>query len=207
MQNNSFPAGSYTFTTFLDTVQSDCTSNSATWQCYPYTTYNQSASGAKATFNWIITQTDLSDASYVVSSSDNPFALIFDNATLTLVDAGLPTEAYTFQVAMDKQVIPTAALTNDNSAAVCNYNDTTFSAMLYTQMGATYPSGASNQANVTSGPFQSWPNAVSVQQVISGGVNVPICYRTKNGNQGDKIDVKTEPAQSSCRCAYQNFGT
>ena len=206
-QNATFPAGSYSFTTFLDTVQADCTSNAATWQCYPYTTYNQSASGAMTIFNWIISPKNDGSPTFVISSSDNPFALDFSNATLTLVDAGLSTEAYTFQVPMDKKVIPTTALTGDNSASICDYDDTTFSASLYTKMAMTYPAGSSAQTNSTVGAFQQWPYAVSVQQVIGGGVNVPACYETMNGNQGNRISLETQPSQSTCRCTYQNFGT
>lgn len=157
------------------------------------------------TFDWIITPTN--NSQFVISSSNNPFALTFSNATLNMVDAGLSSEAYTFQVPMDKQVIPTTALTDDNSASICDYNGTTFSATLYTKMASTYPSSSSASNSSSGAPFRPWPHAVSVQQVIGGGVSVPSCYKTVNGNRGDRIPLDTEPAQSNCRCAYQNFGT
>ena len=159
------------------------------------------------TFQWIISETGESDASYAVSSSSNPFALTFSNATLTLVNAGLSNEAFSFQVSMDKEVIPRTALTSDNSATACYYDGTTFSAMLYTQMNATYPTGGASQASPSPEAFQEWPHAVSVQQVIGGGMDVPSCYKTVNGNKGDSISIDTEPAQSNCRCSYQNYGT
>src|SRR5205814_8516701 len=60
-----------------------------------YTTYRESGSGADTTFNWIITPTPENATEYVISSSNNPFALDFDNASLSLIHQGQSSEAYT----------------------------------------------------------------------------------------------------------------
>jgi hypothetical protein len=168
------------------------------------------------TFNWIITPTGLSNSNYVVSSSDNPFALTFTNATFQMIDTGLPTEAYTFSAPMDKVVMPRVALTDDDATTTCIYNGTTFEARLYTKMPKTYPSAAessdampSQVLPVNNNPtFKPWPHAVEVTQIINGGSNVPSCYKTVNGNLEDKVTkgLTAQPPTTSCLCEYMNYG-
>ncbi len=221
-RNGPFPAGSYALTTFLDTVSTNCTSNAATWRCYPYTTYSQSSTGAMATFNWVITPADLqslSSSNYTISSTNNPFAVDFSNVSMLLVDIGLSSERYTFSVPTKKIVIPSAAISRDNSMATCFYNDTTFQADLYTRMSRSYPppasassSAATSSSTAGSGDsasegFKPWPYAIRVEETIGGGSNVPACYKTVNGNLGDRInDGITEEAQKNmCGCLYKNW--
>jgi len=220
--NGPFPAGSYALTTFLDTVSTNCTSNAATWRCYPYTTYTQSQSGALATFNWVITQTDSKSSSpnqYSISSTDNPFALNFSNVPMQLLDSGLSSERYTFFVTMNKTVIPSTAITNDNSVATCFYHNSTFRANLFTKMSKTYPLPASasdstappsppaGNGNSASQGFQPWPYAIRVEEYIGGGNGVPSCYKTVKGNIGDRITDGLSPKgpENVCSCLYKNF--
>ena len=87
---SNFPLGNYSMVTFLDTVQTNCTANAATWTCYPYTIYNTSPSKSVATFNWVITSP--SSGKYQISSTDNPFSIEFKNTDLDLLDQGKSTE-------------------------------------------------------------------------------------------------------------------
>ncbi|KAF2091294.1 hypothetical protein K490DRAFT_62617 [Saccharata proteae CBS 121410] len=206
-----FPIGSYAFTTFLDTVQTNCTANSATWSCWPYTIYNTDETKSMATFNWIITPGSTSDT-YKISSTQNPLAISFSDADLTLVDAGKDSERYTFQITMDKKVIPTTALTDDDSSSACFFNSTTFTAYLYTQMAKNYPSSAEESGSTSttsSSAYPDWPFAVRAEQTIAGGQDVPNCYKTTNGQIGEQITQglnATDPT-SLCSCLYRNYLT
>ncbi|KZF22051.1 hypothetical protein L228DRAFT_239073 [Xylona heveae TC161] len=207
-----FPAGSFTLTTFLESANTNCTSNPATWRCYPYATFAQDPSSSTSIFNWVITPLPSHPQNFTISSTANPFALEFDNVTLTLLDADLPTERYYFALPMDKTIIPSAPLTSDNAQSVCFYNATTFQASLYTKKGQTYPSSGqaslASSGSQTTTPFEPWPFAVEVEQVVNGGQNVPMCRESVNGNLGDRITNGLSPqsANSQCSCFYQNWG-
>ena len=220
--NGPFPIGSYTVTTFLETVTTNCTSKSATWRCYPYVTYAESPSGAKAAFNWIITavSSDLtSNGRYIISSTKNTFAIDFANVPLSLVDANTPMERYTFSILLDKAVIPSASITPDNMMAECFYKNTQFQGSLYTRMSDTYSANSSDTVSINSssvsgtdgtapsGGFKPWPFAAEVSQSISGGSQVPECYKRINGNLGDRITdgFATQPNTDACSCLYKNF--
>ncbi|MCJ1322719.1 hypothetical protein MMC15_008069 [Xylographa vitiligo] len=200
-----FPIGSYSLNTFLDSVSTNCTSNSATWRCYPYATYADSPSLAVATFNWII---EASRNGLTISSTDNPFAINFADVSLTVADKGTENERYIFSVPNNKVVIPSASITTDNSMASCQFNDTQLQASLFTKIPSSYPSNSSvsNAGNV-SGGFQSWPFAIQVSQIISGGINIPACFEVKNGNIGapitNGIDIKS--SRDICSCVYKNY--
>ncbi|MCJ1301538.1 hypothetical protein MMC08_004339 [Hypocenomyce scalaris] len=208
-----FPIGSYALNTFLDTVSTNCTSNSATWRCYPYTTYSSSPTAALATFNWIITASASSSGNYTISSTDNPFAINFVNASLTLLDANAATERYNFQIPINKIVVPSAAITSDNQIANCFFNATQFEANLYTKMPKTYPPASSSTASAASPSstaataFESWPYAVEVTQTIGGGSGVPDCFEVVNGNLGEQITdgLTAQAAGDMCSCAYKNY--
>lgn len=204
----AFPAGSYSFTTFLDSISTACTPNSATWQCYPYETYNESSSGSEAVFNWDILPSDSSSggtSQYLISSSNNPFALTFTNATLSLINQGTVNEAYSFSVPMQKIVVPTVALTSDDATTECYYNHTMFEATLYTRKAKTYPAGSPKSSGQLYGP---WPYAVQIEEIINAGPNVPECYKVINGVKGDKVNIGIVPsARNFCACLYQNYGT
>lgn len=150
---------------------------------------------------------------FTVSSSPNPFSITFPNTTLTLVDQGMMTERYTFTVSVDKVVIPQGSQ-NVN----CYYNDTKFSANMYTRLGqipagqsVTSASASSPAATPTggaySGGFQNWPFAVEVTQSFQGGADVPDCYEMKNGKKGARVDrgVGEKSPVDQCTCYYKTI--
>jgi hypothetical protein len=170
------------------------------------------------TFNWIINPTandlsgeDTSNTTYLISSSDNPFALTFINATLKLEEEGTDDEAYAFEVPMQKIVVPSSPLTADDAATECYYNNTQFTAKMYTKRAKTYPvqqgSASGNPDPDPSAIFGEWPYAVEVQQFIDGGSGVPDCYKVANGIIGEKVNVGSETINDSCECLYMNYGT
>lgn len=209
-----FPIGSYSLNTFLDTVSTNCTSNPATWRCYPYTTYSSSPTAALATFNWIITASTTSSGNYTISSTDNPFAINFGNASLRLLDANAATERYHFRVPITKLVVPSVAITSDNTMATCFFNGTIFEANLYTKIPNTYPpaspsstSAAASSSSTAGGGFGSWPYAVEVTQTIGGGNGVPVCFHGVNSNLGAEITTgfTAQAAGDMCSCVYKNY--
>lgn len=121
---------------------------------------------------------------------------------MTLRDEGLPTERYTFQTTVPKQSFPTASLN-----IKCFYNETQFSANLYTKKAQA--DGASSSTSEDSGPdsFAQWEYAVEATQSIGGGIDVPDCYRMNNGQVGEKLTeaYEEEPAGQFCSCAYKNY--
>ncbi len=200
--NTTFPAGSYSFYTFLDTVSTNCTSNAATWMCYPYSTYAQNPSGSAATFQWIIDPVPNSK-NYTISSTANLFSIVFTNATLSLMNSGQADEHFFFQISMQKPTKPTSQLGSQNVASTCYFNQTTFQAYLYTKMEKTYPSNSTN-ATDTSMPFTAWPYAVKVEQVTGAGAGTPTCLGPSGQSLGD-FSVADET--QLCDCLYLNTGT
>ena len=209
-----FPIGSYSLTTFLDTVATGCTPNDDTWRCYPYQTYNESTTGSQTVFNWVITSSDPSSStsssaattSLLISSSNNPFALTFTNASLTLVNQGTSNEAYSFSVPMEKIVVPTVAITADGSSAECVYTHTMFQASLFRRKAKTYPAGVQSGV-MTQQAYGAWPYAVQIEEVIGAGSGVPECYKVNNGVRGAKVDIGTVAnSRNVCMCLYQNYG-
>lgn len=200
----SFPVGSYSVDTYLETVNTNCTSDAATWRCYPYSTYAQSPASSAATFDWIIQPESLGSQQYLISSTNNPFSLVFTNASLTLLDADLSTERYTFQINMNKPVVPGAALTESNTATTCYFNQTTFEGTLYTHMTKTY--GQNSSSNNTGDSFIPWPYAASVTQSANAGSNVPECFDTKGAQIGNFTVQAAQTGGQTCDCMYMNFG-
>jgi len=136
---------------------------------------------------------------YTISSSANPFAITFSNLSLSLIDAGTAIERFTFSYTYDKLVIPSTAITNDNTQAECYFNGTTMSAALYTKRNT---STGSVNATTKGGPWTNWPYAAEVNETRSGGANVPNCYE----QPGTPITtgLASQPTSSSCGCYYRN---
>ncbi|KAI9751737.1 MAG: hypothetical protein M4579_005928 [Chaenotheca gracillima] len=217
LPSGPFPAGSYSLTTFLSTVNTNCVANPDTWRCYPYTTYADSHSASTATFNWIIVANSSSPSKYSISSTSNPFALTFTDVPLELRNGGLDSEHYSFSVPMNKVVIPKTSLTSDGTVATCYYNGTTLNADLYTKQPKTFPSGAAASSasasasavpsSSSSDPFRPYPYATEIRQTISGGSDIPSCFKTINGNPtGSPITDGVTGKSGQCGCLYQNFG-
>ncbi|KAL2063580.1 hypothetical protein VTL71DRAFT_5385 [Oculimacula yallundae] len=201
--NATFPAGSYRIDTFLDTISTNCTSNPATWRCFPYFTYATSASQSAATFDWIISPS--SGSNYTISSTDNYFSIIFSNASLSLMNAGADDEHYFFQTMMDKPTKPVAQLGSANVASTCYFNSTTFQGYLYTKMPKTYmTNNETSSTDTTNAAFAAWPYAVKVEQVASAGSGTPTCL----GPSGENLDDSSVPDTTQlCDCLYLNTGT
>ncbi|KAK4988496.1 hypothetical protein LTR50_003900 [Elasticomyces elasticus] len=204
--SRAFPLGEYSMITFLDAVQTNCTSNPATWTCFPYTIYSSSANKSMATFNWVISNSTSDRSSLTISSTNNPFSISFSSIPLTHVDTGLPSERYTFNFTQSKNVIPTAALTQSNTATTCYFNNTLFSATLYLQRSRTYPSGGLADSTGVGG-YTPWPYAIEISQASAGGVDVPACYEMQNAALGARITqgLAQQAGSAECRCLYKNF--
>ena len=211
-QTDPFPAGSYTFTTFLSSISTNCTSNPSSWTCQPSVTYSSDRAGSQAPFNWIISTTNtnpVSSPSFAISSTNNPFSIDFKKATLTLLDQGLDTERYSFKTIVPKTVFPASSF-----SIQCFYNETQFSANLYTKKPKTAPpvpaassSAMANVAASSSTDFAEWKFAVEATQSIGGGVDVPDCYRYDNNGKpvGKVTEGYAERAEGQfCSCAYKN---
>lgn len=225
-----FPIGEYSLNTALERVQTNCTSNSATWRCYPYSSYStnstSSASSSLAIFNWALTNTSttyMSNASLpsttaagipanlTITASYNAFSSPFANESLTYInDADNP--RYTFSYTMTQKIIPTTSLTTDNAAAVCFYNTTLLTGTLYLSSAPATavdfpPPGLANSTLL--GGYTAWPFAARVEQVVDGGADVPACYKTSNGNLGAPITdgFTGEPSSAECICEWANYAT
>lgn len=200
--NLTFPAGSYRFDTYLNTVSTDCVNNSATWLCYPYSTYAQNPSASAATFEWIIYPIN-NTSNYTISSTDNYFSIVFSNLSLSLRNPGANDEHYFFQTMTQKLTKPTAQLGSQNVASTCYFNQTTFQGHLYTKMPKSYPSSSTNTTS-SSGAFIPWPYAVKVEQVAGAGAETPTCL----GPSGQVLgDFSESDGTKLCDCLYLNTGT
>lgn len=206
-----FPAGSYTFSTYLDAVVTNCTSVAADWQCAPYHTYGDSPSLAVAKDQWIIIDSGSpSSPNLTISSSDNPFNVEFANASLTLVDADSSSERYTFTAHFNKVVVPTPGI-------YCYFNNTMIEGNLYTKRAKSGPSNMSGSSmssaaqptaaeRVTSNTYQEWKYAIQNTQSIGAGSTVPECFHMNNGVRGERAGNGTKPhTNDTCRCVYQNY--
>jgi len=215
------PIGQYSFATTLRAQQTNCSSNPATWRCYPYTVFNPSDPSTQAsslsTFDWIIrnysaiyatsttpnTPTSGIPANLTISSTNNPFALAFTAQQLTYhADANASSPRLTFSFPLSKIVVPTSALTSNNAVTQCFFNSTMLS-------GTIYLAGSLDSAvnSTGSGSYQDWPYAVDVIQSSPGGEGVPDCYETVNGQLGARIEGLEPKAEGDeCRCEYRNYG-
>ena len=136
-----------------------------------------------------------------MSTTADPFAPNFAAIPLSLLDAGNASERYTFQMQQTKTVIPSVALTSDNTQSNCYFRATTFTASLYTKMNKTYP-----PTDVQG----SWPFAVRMEQVSGGGTDTPQCYhRNEDGSDGAEITggLTAEAGGDLCSCLYRNWRT
>lgn len=219
-----FPLGDYSLITALQDVQTNCTSNSATWRCYPYSTYSDANSTAGLTiFNWVLTSLDASFASnsttqttdaagvpanISLSSASNPFTMTITNQSLTYVNNdSMP--RYTFSYTYRQTVIPTTAIDPADQAATCLYNSTVLSATLYLSDNSpvkSYPGAALAGSASVSGGYTPWPYAVEITESVAGGTDVPACYATTNGVLGAPIGSFTpESSDAQCQCLYSNY--
>jgi hypothetical protein len=134
---SGFPLGTYSLVTFLDTVQTGCTSNNASWTCAPYTDYYSDPQKALSVINWDITG---APGAYKISSKDtSDLYMTFQNAPLDLIDEGKDTERYRFQISRTKSVNMTGTLGDLKGDFECDYGATNLQAYLYTKMQRSFP--------------------------------------------------------------------
>lgn len=149
---SGFPVGAYSLVTFLDLVDTGCTSNNATWTCAPYTNYYSDPQKALAVINWEITGTT---GNYKISSKDtSDLYMAFQNAPLDLIDGGKDTERYRFQIRRTKTVNMTGTIGDTKGNFECDYGATNLQAYLYTKMARTYPD---DTIRVSNAPNTVWP--------------------------------------------------
>lgn len=216
-----FPMGQYSFITALEETQTNCTANAAAWRCYPYVDYATSPTESVATLNWVLSNTSAFyptngssittypsgiAANVTVSSTHNPFGITINNQSIMYInDGGGNGPRYAFNFTQSKSVVPSTAITDDNSQTLCFFNQTIFSAVMWLsnstgdQPSLSAPSG--------SGGYTPWPFAIEVTQTATGGQDVPACYLTENGAVGQQITTGLDPQPSSnqCTCLYRNF--
>lgn len=139
--------------TFLDTVQSGCTANEATWACAPKIDYYSDPQKALTVLNWEISGTA---GSYKISSNgqDPTLGTMFQNEKLELLDSGKDTERYRFSITRTKSVNMTGSIGDQKGDFVCDYGNTNIQASLYTKMARTYPKDTIAVGN-TGNP--AWP--------------------------------------------------
>jgi len=218
-----FPLGKYSFLTALREEDNNCTSNPATWNCYPYHVFSPSDSSTNtsslAAFNWIISNTsaiypsnttnlttdpDGVPANLTISSSNNPFAITFPAQPLTYSHAPgnvrAPTPRYTFSFTLPKTVMPMPSVSSDNTASTCFFNQTILTGVIHLAAEIVFP--IPGQASM--GGYEPWPFAVDMMQLANAGTGVPDCYEVTNGDLGQSVTVA--PTQGGeCLCDYRNY--
>ncbi len=146
------------------------------------------------TLDWVISGQNVSgDAQYSISATSNPFALPFNNASLTLVDQGTSDARWTFQTVLQKVVIPDASITADGSTARCYYNSSMLVGELFTKRAPDLRTGSGND--------QWWPNAVQITQTAN---NKPDCWKMVNGEDTERVDI-SGVGSGDCSCDYADF--
>ncbi|KAK5744224.1 hypothetical protein LTR17_002254 [Elasticomyces elasticus] len=205
-----FPLGEYSFITALRAVETNCTSNAATWRCYPYSVFDPAESSTNtsslASFNWIVSNTSANYATNLtteedapsnltISSTNNPFSITFGNQSLTYVPGSTNNASaarYEFSFTQQKSVIPSSSVLFSGAAAICYYNATTFTGTLYLDANSTFPgAGVADATGI--GGYTPWPYAVEITQTSGGGNGVPDCYQSVNGGVGQRILTATTP--------------
>ncbi|KPM43333.1 hypothetical protein AK830_g3172 [Neonectria ditissima] len=189
VEDQTFPAGSFSFNVNLQETTTRCTSNPTTWRCYPYT------EGDAATFFWIIASS--SSSNYTISATDNPFAPSFANRSLAVVDAGKPTERLRFSFTAPKTVAPSEQLTPDNRAVQCVFDATRFEATLWTRRRGNHTVVDPEPGRAK---FADWPADAEVVQSKAAARGQPRC-EDSNGNRVSGV----KSGSGTCECRYSNF--
>jgi hypothetical protein len=220
-----FPLGQYSIVTALRSIETTCTSNPATWRCFPYNIYTPDTgldTASLASFNWIISNTsstfatnitksttsDGVPANLTVSTTNDPFGITFSNKPLTYIfdDLNTTSQRYTFDFTMSRLIIPSRAITTDNTNAECFFNQTVFTANIYLTALRTFPAGDTT-ASAAFGGYEQWPYAVEITMSAVGGDDVPNCYSTADGRKGEQITTGLipQPDSANCICEYRNY--
>lgn len=201
--SEQFPIGTYSIPVYLATQATNCTSNPATWRCYPYTTYSPSSpSSSFSMLLWSITSPTDSTLNLLISNTNPSFSYPFTNVSLTLSNGNDPRlSAFTFTFSYRKQVVPTVDIAGDGSATRCYFDNTQVNVRLYsTAQGAG--GNVVGPPNGVAHTGQTWPYAIEFVETEGGA---PQCFRVVNGQETTNVSV---PALSGgqCACAYRNYG-
>lgn len=205
----AFPEGTYRFETVLESISTDCTIQDSAYRCYPYSTYSEAPDASMAVFDWIIEAADRESNAYQISSTKNPFSIVFQNATMNLMETGTVEERFEFSVPLNMTVIPDRPLDprNGNRASICYYSGVIFSASIYTKKEKSWPKGSSTEAIVEENKTQNprrWPYAATMKQAVKGKIDVPDC-RDAVGNSMGEFGRKETTGARECSCGYTNF--
>ncbi|OAA82180.1 hypothetical protein LEL_01725 [Akanthomyces lecanii RCEF 1005] len=191
--NAVFPAGSYSFDTYLRENSTGCTSRATSWRCYPESASGGSSIGGRATFYWTLQATG--PRSYYVSGAENPFAPDFANLAATMLDADQPTERLTFAFSTNKTVVPTDAGAPGSRVARCTYTGTVFQATLWTRRRGGQPFEAPSHPS----QYAPWPGDFEVAQYKNSTIGDPVCV-----DQQGKSIADIQAAGGSCMCRYSS---
>ena len=189
---SQFPAGIFKIMTNLRNVTTGCTNVSATWNCAPgagQTFWEAGVNSSAITVVWKIRRTD--EGGFTVSSADDPFALRFSNASLTLREAGTESEHWGFEAQVKKRVRPFKDVSDRNAAVECEYDRVTLRARLFDRLQPDVDLSEAGDA---------WPGAVETEEVseIEGS-----CAEVRNGVLGQQISVGVGPGE--CVCGYSTL--
>lgn len=206
----AFPEGTYRFETVLASISTDCTTQNSTYRCYPYSTFSEAPDASMAVFDWIIEATDRESNAYQISSTKNPFSIVFQNAAMNLMETGTLEERFEFSAPLNMTVIPVRPLDprNGNRASICYYSGVIFSARIYTKKEKAWPKGSSVEAIVEENKTQNprrWPYAATMKQAVKGKNDVPDC-RDAVGNSMGGFGRNETTGGRECSCGYTNFG-
>lgn len=193
--NAVFPAGSYSFDTYLRENSTGCTSRATSWLCYPESASGGGSSiGGRATFYWTLQAAG--PRSYYVSGAENPFAPDFANLAATMLDADQPTERLTFAFSANKTVVPAAdAAAPGSRVARCTYTGTVLQATLWTRRRG----GQLFEPPSRPSQYAPWPGDFEVTQYKNSTIGDPVCV-----DQQGKSVADIQAAGGSCMCRYSS---
>ncbi|TQV96876.1 tat pathway signal sequence [Cordyceps javanica] len=186
-----FPAGAYSFETYLRENSTGCTSRASSWRCYP----ESGGTGSRAIFYWTV-QAVGPRSYYVSGGTDEPFGPSFANLAATVLDADQPTERLTFAFAANKTVTPAEAdATGGGGSRVarCTYAGTVLRATLWTRRRGGQPFRAPSRLSRNS----PWPGDLEVVQYKNSTIGDPACVDKQGKGVAD-----VQAAGGNCLCRY-----
>lgn len=128
---------------------------------------------------------------------------------MTLLDSGLASERLVFNFSMDLAYVPTEDLVAaQTSSATCYFNQTAFTATLWTQRPATFPAGIGGVVPpaTASSTLSPWPFAVEIAEVQQAAPGIPDCVDFHGHTLGDfSVDNPSPDGSQSCGCWYSNM--
>jgi len=129
---------------------------------------------------------------------------MFQNENLELVDQGLDTERYKFQISRSKSVNMTGTIGNHKGSFECDYGATNMQGYLYTKMQQTYPDDTisfkgTGNPNWPFGKYCQSLNIRSHANVASGACRTSGSWRQWCSILQKLIRRRREPQGSGCK--------